>query len=110
MIVSHKEHGTMAEDELAKMVIPEIPPEEKILKEGVLRSIELKKKTPIVFHYKYAITEKGIWTRNEKRLLNKSKTVFAAFADLDDYEVIAHKMGECCAFNRKKLLPMIMQN
>ena len=91
------------EDELKATKIPEIiPGEENILIEGILKIIKLHKRIPTTFLYKYAITDKGIWTRPPKGLFGTPKSVFTAYDYFEDVEVIVHLQQECCVFHHKK--------
>jgi len=91
----------MAKEELIDMVIPEIPVSEKILKEGVAAISNLYYKPHLRFMYKYAITEKGIWTRNPKVMFVKSKSVFMSFSDLDSFMLIEYNKNPCMVFYPK---------
>ena len=73
-----------------------------MLKEGILKTTTLYRSVPIIFLHKYALTEKGVWTRNPGSHLVKSRSVFVPYGDLDSFEVIMYRQLECCVFHPKK--------
>ena len=77
----------MAKEELKNIVIPEIPADEKILKEGAAAVKMLYYKPWLIYQYKFAITEKGIWMRCPKVMLAKQKTSFTAFSNIAYYDL-----------------------
>jgi hypothetical protein len=98
-------NGKMAKENLIDVVSPEIPSDEKILKEGTMRTIRLHKKVMTKFSYKYALTEKGIWTRSGKVFLVKPVTQFMPYEKFESYERTVHDKAECFIFRPKEGIP-----
>jgi hypothetical protein len=89
----------MAKKDLNEMVIPEIPSDEKILKEGVLRIVGINKRSKAERPFKYAITEKGIWTRSPGGLIGKPFTRFVPYKHFDYLETAEDTEPEYCIFH-----------
>ncbi|MDR0334997.1 MAG: hypothetical protein LBH69_03835 [Methanomassiliicoccaceae archaeon] len=81
-------------------IVIEIPSDERILKEGVLRTVRLNKK-PLRFVLKYALTEKGLWTRNKRTFFLKPKTTFIPYSDIEFYESTVFMDAACLLFHPK---------
>lgn len=88
----------MAKENLADAVITEIPPDEKILKEGIMVTMQLYGKR-YRFPYKFALTEKGVWTRSKKSLFFKPKTTFMPYSHVKYYQTGAYNSTPCCFFH-----------
>ena len=88
-------------EDLKDTVITKIPSDEKILKEGVLEINRINKKTQTLIAYKYAITEKGIWTRSKGMFLVKPETRFTPYEHFESFEAITYMERDCCLFHPK---------
>ena len=76
----------MAKVKLIDMVIEEIPKEEMILKEGVVRTITIVSGKRRSFVYKYALTDRGVWMRSNGFLWIKGKTSSIAYSDIECFK------------------------
>jgi hypothetical protein len=90
----------MSDEKLRSSVIPEIPADEKKMKEGVMHTVRLEGK-PRPFSYKFTLTEKGIWTLTKKLPLIKQKTEFMPYDNIELYEPAEHEGRKCCIFHPK---------
>ncbi len=90
----------MAKEKLSEQRIVGILPEETVLKEGLMRIMRLYGNTAMTV-FKYAITDKGIWTLNQKTLFVKQRAVFLPYADLDSYKTTTYGKNDCCIFYPK---------
>jgi len=80
--------------DLKDAVIEEIPSNERILKKGMLVSMKLFGKTSR-FPFTYAITEKGLWTRNPPSVFSKSVSSFVPYDKLDSFFVSKYGVSDC---------------
>ena len=87
--------------EIKDLVIPEITPDEKILQEGVVKSIMIYKRISPVVSLKYALTDRGIWTHHPGSFLAKPRSVFLAYDAVKYYEAYSHLGQDCCVFRPK---------
>ncbi len=90
----------MSKTQLIDQVIPGIPGNETILKQGIMHTMRLSGDTSR-FVFKYAITDKGIWTLNQKMLFLKQKTTFLSYDDLDSYKLTKYGNNDCLIFYPK---------
>jgi len=90
----------MEDDDLRGYVFSEIPSGEKILKEGILKTMSLLRGSSATARmvYKYALTEKGVWMRSRGSFLSKGKTTFMSYTDLDHYEMRPYFEQPSCIF------------
>jgi hypothetical protein len=91
----------MSNEKLLNTPIPEIPPDEKALKEGIMNTIRLEGR-PIPFTFKYVLTEKGIWALLKKMPLLKQRTEFIAYDTIEFYEVGKHQGMDCLILHPKE--------
>jgi hypothetical protein len=91
----------MSNEKLRASKIPEIPADEKIIKEGIFNTIRLEGK-PRPFTYKFVITEKGIWTLTKKMPLAKQKTDFISYDKIEFYEPAKYNGTDCLIFHPKE--------
>jgi len=92
-------------EKLIDMAIPEIPEGEKILKEGIIAISMLYQKPDRRYAYKYAITEKGMWTRSPKVPFVKPKTVFMPYDLLESFALSKYDGFPCLIFHPKEGRP-----
>lgn len=89
----------MAKVTLRETTIASMPKNETVLLEGILQSMSLYRTTKAGYPYKYAITDKGVWTKSKKTLFMKSKEGFIAFKDLKGYNKIKYGGAEWFVFH-----------
>ena len=94
----------MAKQRLIDLVIPEIPAGDKVLKEGVMRAMQLYGKR-YSFSYKYSLTEKGVWMRSPKVACIAARTSHIAYADLESFQITSYAKTDSCIFYPKKGRP-----
>ena len=88
----------MSKEDVKNIVIPEIPADEKILKEGTMTLSRLNYKPHKGYGYKYALTEKGVWSRSPKTLFAKPRTSFRPYSDYSSFEISTYNGQACCIF------------
>ncbi|MCL2712272.1 MAG: hypothetical protein FWD37_03220 [Methanomassiliicoccaceae archaeon] len=90
------------EEELKAMEIPEITADEKVLSEGIVKTVMMYKAVSPPISFKYILTDKGFWTRNAGSFLAKSRSTFISYDLVDSFETFTHRRGECCVLWPKK--------
>lgn len=90
----------MAKIQLSDQAIPGIPQDEKILIEGMMQTMRLYGNRS-KYTFKYAVTDKGIWTLNRKTLFIKQRTVFLPYEDLHSYRSVKYGLKNSCIFYPK---------
>ena len=76
----------MAKESLKDMVIPEIPQDEAVLKEGVVNVLMVVGGNRRRSVFKYAITDRGLWTRNKGVLWIKPRSTFLPYSNIESYK------------------------
>lgn len=90
----------MAKEELRNLQFETMPKGERIIKEGVMLTMSLfGNKTR--FPFKYALTDRGVWTKNKKNLFVKSKESFSPYSDFKCYKRTNYGKNECFLFYNK---------
>ncbi|MDR0790941.1 MAG: hypothetical protein LBE47_00195 [Methanomassiliicoccaceae archaeon] len=91
----------MGDEKLRASAIPDIPSDERILKEGIMNTLRISGK-PLPFTYKYVLTEKGIWTLTKKLPFLKQKTDLMPYDNVEFYEPTEYDGRSCCIFHPKE--------
>lgn len=91
----------MAKPTLRETPIEAITKDETVLIEGLLQTMSLYSTKRYRVTFKFALTDKGIWTKSKKRLFFKSREVFVPYADIECFKVAKYMRWPCMIFYPK---------